>query len=56
MVALALTAFARDEDRARSMRAGFDVHIGKPIDSAILVETLRSALGSGRSASTHTLT
>lgn len=44
MVALALTAFARDEDRIRSMKAGFDVHIGKPIDSAVLVETLRSAL------------
>ena len=48
LVALALTAFARDEDRARSMRAGFDVHIGKPIDSAILVETLRSALSPTR--------
>ena len=44
MVALALTAFAGDEDRARSMRAGFDVHVGKPIDSAMLLETLRSAL------------
>ncbi|CAN5348446.1 response regulator [soil metagenome] len=54
MVALALTAFARDEDRARSMSAGFDVHIGKPIDSAILVETLRSALTHKRSApATH---
>lgn len=50
MVALALTAFARDEDRARSMRAGFDVHIGKPIDSAMLVETLRTALSAKSAA------
>lgn len=44
LLALAVTAFTRDEDRPRSFKAGFDVHLGKPIDADLLVETLRSAL------------
>ena len=30
--AVALTAFARDEDRADSLRAGFQAHLAKPVD------------------------
>ena len=30
--ALALTAFARSEDRTRAMLAGFDVHVAKPVE------------------------
>jgi PAS domain S-box-containing protein len=30
--ALALTAYARPEDRERALRSGFDVHLSKPID------------------------
>lgn len=30
--AIALTAFVRPEDRQRALRAGFDVHLPKPID------------------------
>jgi PAS domain S-box-containing protein len=30
--AVALTAFARSEDRTRAMMAGFDVHIAKPVE------------------------
>ena len=30
--AVALTAFARAEDRIRAMLAAFDVHIGKPVE------------------------
>ncbi|HSV15435.1 MAG TPA: ATP-binding protein, partial [Tepidisphaeraceae bacterium] len=30
--AIALTAYAREEDRARSLAAGFQVHLAKPVD------------------------
>src|SRR5439155_463893 len=39
VVALALTAFARSEDRARALAAGFDAHAAKPIDSERVVST-----------------
>jgi len=29
---LALTAFARKEDHRRAIEAGFDAHLGKPVD------------------------
>jgi signal transduction histidine kinase/DNA-binding response OmpR family regulator len=35
--AVALTAYARDEDRARALAAGFDAHLAKPIDPPALV-------------------
>jgi len=35
--ALALTAYARSDDRTRAMRAGFDNHMAKPADSAELL-------------------
>ncbi len=35
--AIALTAFARSEDRRRAMLAGFDLHISKPVEPAELV-------------------
>lgn len=35
--ALALTAFARVEDRDRALAAGFDEHLAKPIEPALLV-------------------
>jgi CheY-like chemotaxis protein len=35
--ALALTGFARAEDGARAMTAGFDAHKAKPVDPAALV-------------------
>ena len=35
--AVALTAFARSEDRRRSLLAGFQMHLPKPIDSAELL-------------------
>jgi PAS domain S-box-containing protein len=39
---LALTAFARAEDRKRAMLAGYDVHLAKPFDSAELLLMLAS--------------
>ncbi|HEV8604285.1 MAG TPA: ATP-binding protein [Tepidisphaeraceae bacterium] len=35
--AVALTAFARSEDRRRAMLAGFDVHVSKPVEPGELV-------------------
>ena len=38
--AIALTAYARDEDRARSISAGFDLHLSKPVDLDELVASV----------------
>jgi signal transduction histidine kinase/CheY-like chemotaxis protein len=43
--AIALTAFARSEDRTRALRAGFVVHVAKPADPAELVATVASVAG-----------
>jgi PAS domain S-box-containing protein len=40
--AIALTAYARAEDRTRALRAGYQVHIAKPIESNELVATVAS--------------
>ncbi len=40
VVALALTAMASAEDRARAISAGFDGHVAKPLDLVVLTETL----------------
>jgi PAS domain S-box-containing protein len=36
----ALTAYARSEDRVKAVRAGFHVHLAKPVDPAELVATV----------------
>jgi len=43
--AIALTAYARSEDRTRTLRAGFLHHIVKPVDPAELVATVGSVVG-----------
>lgn len=40
--AVALTAFARSEDRMRAMLAGYQVHVAKPIEPQELAVTVRS--------------
>jgi CheY-like chemotaxis protein len=40
--AVALTAFARSEDRARALAAGYDAHLAKPVDSRHLIATIGS--------------
>jgi signal transduction histidine kinase/CheY-like chemotaxis protein len=40
--AIALTAFARSEDRTRAMLSGYQVHLSKPIEPRELVATLKS--------------
>jgi signal transduction histidine kinase/ActR/RegA family two-component response regulator len=43
--AIALTAFARSEDRTRAMLAGYQVHIAKPIEPQELLATVGSLAG-----------
>jgi PAS domain S-box-containing protein len=43
--ALALTAFARTEDRARALLAGFQMHISKPLDPSELMVVLANLSG-----------
>jgi signal transduction histidine kinase/ActR/RegA family two-component response regulator len=43
--AVALTAFARSEDRTRALRAGYQAHIAKPVEPAELIATLASFAG-----------
>ena len=43
--AIALTAYATDDDRARSLAAGFQVHVAKPIEPEALVKSIASAVG-----------
>ena len=40
--AVALTAYARPEDRAKALRAGFQMHMSKPIEPAALVAMVAS--------------
>jgi signal transduction histidine kinase/ActR/RegA family two-component response regulator len=43
--ALALTAFARSEDRQRALLAGYQAHVAKPIEPSELVTTIASLAG-----------
>ncbi len=46
--AIALTAFARSEDRTRSLRAGFAAHVAKPVEPPELVATVASVARRGQ--------
>jgi PAS domain S-box-containing protein len=43
--AIALTAYARAEDRMRAMRAGYQAHIAKPVEPAELLAAISSFAG-----------
>ncbi|HEV7800908.1 MAG TPA: response regulator [Burkholderiales bacterium] len=43
--AIALTAFARSEDRTRALRAGFLVHVSKPLEPSELIATVAAVAG-----------
>jgi PAS domain S-box-containing protein len=49
--AVALTAFARSEDRARAIMAGYQMHIAKPIEPHELLVTIASLAKRGGRAS-----
>ena len=41
MMLIAVTGWGQEEDRRRSKDAGFDVHLTKPVDSAVLLKHLQ---------------
>lgn len=43
--AIALTAYATQEDRDRALAAGFQMHVAKPIDPEALVRSIASTVG-----------
>jgi hypothetical protein len=43
--AIALTAYAREEDRQRSFQAGFQMHMSKPIEPLDLVRAIAKLAG-----------
>lgn len=45
VAAIALTAFARSEDRTKALRAGFLVHVSKPVEPSELIASVASAAG-----------
>jgi PAS domain S-box-containing protein len=46
--AVALTAYAREEDRRKALAAGFDVHVPKPLEPGKLIEVVARLGGRGR--------
>jgi len=51
--AIALTAYARAEDQARALAAGYDAYISKPFDPARLVLLCARALGEPSGSRSH---
>ena len=45
---IALTAFARDEDRGRVLAAGFEAHVTKPVEAADLIASVAAACSGPR--------
>jgi PAS domain S-box-containing protein len=50
--ALAVTAYARAEDRTRALSAGFQMHLAKPLEPADLVAAIVRLVGQERGAAT----
>jgi CheY-like chemotaxis protein len=46
--AAALTAFARTEDRTKALRAGYQIHVAKPVDPTELTEVVASLASRGQ--------
>jgi CheY-like chemotaxis protein len=44
MPAIAITAYARAEDRQRSLLAGFHMHLSKPIEARELIASIAGLL------------
>ncbi len=45
--AVALTAYARPEDRDRALAAGFQVHLSKPVEPGALLEAVARLAAGG---------
>jgi signal transduction histidine kinase/CheY-like chemotaxis protein len=48
--ALALTAYARPEDRQQALAAGFQMHLSKPIDPSLLTRAIEHVVRTGPAA------
>ncbi len=46
--AVALTAYARSEDRTKALRSGFQIHIAKPVEPTELITVVASLAGKPR--------
>jgi CheY-like chemotaxis protein len=46
--AVALTAYARVEDRVRVLKAGYQIHVAKPVEPAELAVVIAALAKSGR--------
>jgi hypothetical protein len=51
--ALAVTAFARGEDRKKALLAGYHLHVAKPVDVRELVVVVAGLVGRTRKAETR---
>jgi signal transduction histidine kinase/CheY-like chemotaxis protein len=49
--AIALTAYTRSPDRVRALAAGFQMHMGKPVEPTELVAAVKSLLSTSRARS-----
>ncbi len=45
LVVVALTGWGQEDDRRKSVEAGFDAHLVKPVDHEALQRTLRHLIG-----------
>jgi DNA-binding response OmpR family regulator len=43
--AIALTAYARTQDRIRALTAGYDTHVAKPVDIKEIVTVVKCLIG-----------
>jgi CheY-like chemotaxis protein len=50
--ALALTAYAKAEDRVRALSSGYQMHLAKPVEPAELVLMVASLAGRGSTQET----
>jgi len=50
MPALAVTAYARAEDRTRALSAGFQLHVAKPLEPADFVAAIARLVSKDRGA------
>src|SRR5688572_14862123 len=48
--AIALTAYARAEDRTKALQAGYQIHLAKPVEPATLIATVASLVKPGSNA------
>ena len=48
VLAVALTAYAREEDRARALDAGFQEHVAKPVEPDTLAHVIARLIGGAR--------